>query len=166
MCSSSCLLQRFPSKPLQTNTPKKHLPLPPPPPGEKNPKENCGNCSKYRALYAKLSWHSELGRTATELCFWRDEANFRIQFSKGNAMFVSCQLLLQIRTRQEKKNEQGWKRWSGWLFASRAEGRRKAVLLTEALVCLVLVTPESRWANLTPAERDLTHTHTSKCLYK
>lgn len=45
----------------------------------------------------------ELGRTATGLRFWKDEANFRIQFSKGNAMFVSCQLLLQIRTRQKKK---------------------------------------------------------------
>jgi len=48
----------------------------------------------------------ELGQTATGLCFWKDEANFRIQFSKGNAMFVSCRLLLQIRTRQKKANEQ------------------------------------------------------------
>lgn len=48
---------------------------------------------------------TELRGTTTGLCFWEEGANFRIQFSKGNAMFVSCQPLLQIRTTEKKKNK-------------------------------------------------------------
>lgn len=48
--------------------------------------------------------HRTEGTTAG-LCFWEEGANLRIQFSKGNAMFVSCQPLLQIRTTGKKKEQ-------------------------------------------------------------
>lgn len=124
-----CSEKPFPFLPLQ------HIPSCPPTPkhlpADKLQKTNVATASKFGALYANCLWHSQnWKRTAVVLCFWKDEANFRIQFSKGNAMFVSCQPLLQIR--RKGKAKQSRSRWSGWLFPSKAKGRWKGVQLAIA----------------------------------
>lgn len=71
---------------------------------KKSQKRNVVTASKSGALYANCLWHLQnWEETAMALCFWKDKANFRIQFLKGNAMFVSCQPLLQTRKKKKKK---------------------------------------------------------------
>lgn len=127
-------LQHIPSWPKTKHLPKKNLQKP-----------SVVTASKSGVLYANCLWHLQnREETAIALCFWKDEANFRIQFSKRNAMFVSCQPLLPIR----KKAEQRENRWSGWLLPSKAEGRWKAIQLAVA-PCLVFL--QLLWKQLSKA---------------
>lgn len=72
----------------------------------KTQKPNVVIASKFGALYANCSWHSQNWEgNALALCFWKDEANFRIQFSKGNAMFVSSQPLLRSGKKSQTKQK-------------------------------------------------------------
>lgn len=160
----------------------------------KTQKPNVVIASKFGALYANCSWHSQNWEgNALALCFWKDEANFRIQFSKGNAMFVSSQPLL----RSEKKSQTKQKTvgLTGYFQAKqRADGEAfRGPSALSYLPPVALEAAEQSWSAVEwelfsfsflslspslflspcpPPTLSLTHTHArahthiSKCLFK